>query len=40
MPSILIVDDDIAIREALSEALADLGHTPTAVADGAAALAC
>ena len=39
MPSILIVDDDIAIREALSEALADLGHTPYAVADGAAALA-
>jgi DNA-binding NtrC family response regulator len=39
MPSILIVDDDIAIREALSEALADLGHTPAAVADGAAALA-
>jgi DNA-binding NtrC family response regulator len=39
MPSILIVDDDIAIREALSEALADLGHTPCAVADGAAALA-
>jgi two-component system NtrC family response regulator len=39
MPSILIIDDDIAIREALSEALADLGHTPSAVADGAAALA-
>jgi len=39
VPSILIVDDDIAIREALSEALADLGHTPYAVADGAAALA-
>src|SRR5712691_627155 len=39
MPSILIVDDDMAIREALSEALADLGHTPCAVADGAAALA-
>jgi DNA-binding NtrC family response regulator len=39
MPSILIVDDDIAIREALSEALADLGHTPCSVADGAAALA-
>ncbi|HEY2035477.1 MAG TPA: sigma-54 dependent transcriptional regulator [Steroidobacteraceae bacterium] len=38
MPSILIVDD-IAIREALSEALTDLGHTPSAVADGAAALA-
>ncbi len=39
MPSILIVDDDVAVREALSEALADLGHTPWAVADGAAALA-
>jgi DNA-binding NtrC family response regulator len=38
MPSILIVDDDVAIREALSEALTDLGHMPYAVADGAAAL--
>jgi CheY-like chemotaxis protein len=39
MPTILIVDDDVAIREALSEALADLGHTPCPVADGSAALA-
>jgi DNA-binding response OmpR family regulator len=37
MPRILIVDD-IAIREALGEALADLGHTAAAVADGDAAL--
>jgi two-component system NtrC family response regulator len=39
MPRILIVDDDRAIREALGEALADLGHTAVAMADGAAALA-
>ena len=39
MPTILIVDDDVAIREALSEALTDLGHTPCPVADGSAALA-
>jgi len=38
MASILIVDDDAAIREALSEALADLGHMPTTVTGGAAAL--
>jgi DNA-binding NtrC family response regulator len=39
MPRILIVDDDRAIREALGEALADLGHTVVAMGDGAAALA-
>jgi DNA-binding NtrC family response regulator len=39
MPRILIVDDDRAIREALGEALADLGHTAVAMADGVAALA-
>jgi DNA-binding NtrC family response regulator len=38
MSSVLIVDDDAAIREALSEALADLGHTPATVTGGAAAL--
>lgn len=38
MPSILIVDDDVAIRDALTEALTDLGHTAFAVADGDAAL--
>jgi CheY-like chemotaxis protein len=38
MASVLIVDDDAAIREALSEALADLGHIPTTVTGGAAAL--
>jgi two-component system NtrC family response regulator len=38
MTSILIVDDDAAIREALSEALSDLGHTPAAVTGGEAAL--
>jgi DNA-binding NtrC family response regulator len=38
MSNILIVDDDAAIREALSEALTDLGHTPAAVAGGATGL--
>jgi DNA-binding NtrC family response regulator len=38
MPNILIVDDDVAIREALTEALSDLGHTAFAAPDGAAAL--
>jgi two-component system NtrC family response regulator len=38
MANILIVDDDAAIREALSEVLTDLGHTPAAMAEGAAAL--
>jgi DNA-binding NtrC family response regulator len=38
MTSVLIVDDDAAIREALSEALTDLGHTPVTVTGGAAAL--
>jgi two-component system NtrC family response regulator len=38
MPTILIVDDDPAIREALSEALTDLGHTPAAAAEGTTAL--
>jgi two-component system NtrC family response regulator len=38
MPTILIVDDDPAVREALSEALTDLGHTPAAAAEGTTAL--
>ena len=38
MPSILIVDDDPAIRDALWEALTDLGLTPAAAGDGTAAL--
>ncbi len=38
MPTILIVDDDPAIREALSEALTDLGHRPACAAEGTAAL--
>jgi two-component system NtrC family response regulator len=36
--NILIIDDEPAIREAVSETLTDLGHSPTAVADGTAAL--
>lgn len=39
MPNILIVDDDVAIREAVAEALSDLGHASFGAADGAAALA-
>jgi DNA-binding NtrC family response regulator len=38
MASVLIVDDDAAIRDALSEALADLGHVPATATGGAAAL--
>ncbi|HJU20544.1 MAG TPA: sigma-54 dependent transcriptional regulator [Stellaceae bacterium] len=39
MPTILIVDDDAAVREALSEAVADFGHAPIAAANGGDALA-
>ncbi len=39
MPTILIVDDDAALRDSLAEALADLGHNPAEAADGEAALA-
>ena len=39
MPSILIVDDDAALRDGLAEALADMGHTPVQAADGETALA-
>ena len=38
MANVLIVDDDAAIREALAEALTDLGHTPSAVPGGEAGL--
>jgi len=39
MPTVLIVDDDAALRKALATALSDLGHEPAEAADGAAALA-
>ena len=39
MPTILIVDDDPAVRESLAEALIDMGHTALEAPDGAAALA-
>ncbi|MEO9188618.1 MAG: sigma-54 dependent transcriptional regulator [Acetobacteraceae bacterium] len=39
MTTILIVDDDDALRDGIAEALADLGHAPVQAADGAAALA-
>jgi two-component system NtrC family response regulator len=39
MPTILIVDDDDALRESIAETLADLGHRPVEASDGAAALA-
>jgi DNA-binding NtrC family response regulator len=38
MPTVLIVDDDAALREGLAEALADLGHRAEQAADGPAAL--
>jgi DNA-binding NtrC family response regulator len=38
MPTILIVDDDAALRASLAEALADFGFTPAEAADGQAAL--
>jgi DNA-binding NtrC family response regulator len=38
MANVLIVDDDAAIRESLSEALTDLGHTPATATGGAAGL--
>ena len=38
MPCILIIDDDVAIRDALTEALSDLGHIAVALADGDSAL--
>ncbi|MFL5253756.1 MAG: sigma-54-dependent transcriptional regulator [Rhodopila sp.] len=39
MPTILIVDDDTALREAVATTLTDLGHIPTQAADGESALA-
>jgi two-component system NtrC family response regulator len=39
MAAILIVDDDAAMRDALSEAVRDLGHDPKMASSGAAALA-
>jgi DNA-binding NtrC family response regulator len=39
MPTVLIVDDDAALRDGLAETLADLGHRAEQAADGAAALA-
>ncbi len=38
MATILIVDDDAALREGLAEALGDLGHQTEEAADGAVAL--
>ncbi|MFL5266924.1 MAG: sigma-54-dependent transcriptional regulator [Stellaceae bacterium] len=38
MSTVLIVDDDPAIREALSEAMTDLGHRPASAAEGTTAL--
>jgi two-component system NtrC family response regulator len=39
MPTVLIVDDDTALREGLAETLADLGHHAEQAADGTAGLA-
>jgi DNA-binding NtrC family response regulator len=39
MANVLIVDDDAALREGLSEALTDLGHTPQMAATGHQGLA-
>src|SRR5438477_5744635 len=39
MAAILIVDDDAAMRDALSEAVRDLGHDPRIAASGQDALA-
>ncbi len=39
MATILIVDDDSALREGLAETVADLGHHPLPAASGAEALA-
>ncbi len=38
MATILIVDDDAALRSAIATALADLGHQPMQAGDGDAAL--
>ena len=38
MPTVLIVDDDAALRDAIGMTLSDLGHDPAGVPDGNAAL--
>ncbi len=38
MPTILIVDDDAALRGSMAETIADLGHRPVEAPDGARAL--
>jgi DNA-binding NtrC family response regulator len=38
MALILVVDDDVAMREALAEAIVDLGHVPSLAESGATAL--
>ncbi len=39
MPTILIVDDDTALRRAVATTLTDLGHEAVQAPDGKAALA-
>lgn len=39
MATILIVDDDAALREGLAETVADLGHRPVGASNGRMALA-
>ena len=39
MATVLIVDDDAALRESIAETLTDLGHAPIEAVDGRAALA-
>jgi CheY-like chemotaxis protein len=38
MATILIVDDDVAMRDGLAETLSDLGHVPRTAASGREAL--
>jgi CheY-like chemotaxis protein len=38
MATVLIVDDDAALREGIAETLTDLGHRPVAAANGRSAL--
>ena len=38
MPTVLIVDDDTALRASIAETLSDAGHVPIAATDGATAL--
>jgi CheY-like chemotaxis protein len=39
MATVLIVDDDAALRESLAETLTDLGHTPRLASSGREGLA-